>query len=155
MADDGEIHIDHTSRFLDQLIVEPLMVPLDSVTSWITTRGPHKCGLDARIERRPPFMSNTDPSAAPAGAETATEVGDQVSPDFATQSFTENLPDFGDWLPEAVVPFWDLVSRIPIVGAAIIALAFFLLAFALRFAIFRSLGRLAQITTSTFDDRLL
>ncbi len=31
MADDGEIHIGHARRFLDQPIVESLMIPLDVV----------------------------------------------------------------------------------------------------------------------------
>jgi hypothetical protein len=31
MADDGGIHVDHARRFLDQPIVEPLMIPLDVV----------------------------------------------------------------------------------------------------------------------------
>jgi hypothetical protein len=31
MADDGGIHVDHARRFLDQPIVEPLMITLDVV----------------------------------------------------------------------------------------------------------------------------
>ncbi|MAG30121.1 MAG: mechanosensitive ion channel protein MscS [Deltaproteobacteria bacterium] len=67
----------------------------------------------------------------------------------------ESLPAIADWLPESIVPVWELVSQIPIVGAVAIAIAFFMLALALRFAIFRSLGRLAVLTTSAVDDRVL
>jgi hypothetical protein len=31
MADDGGIHVDHARRFLDQLIIEPLMIPLSVI----------------------------------------------------------------------------------------------------------------------------
>jgi hypothetical protein len=31
MADDRRIHVDHAWQFLDQPVVEPLMIPLDVV----------------------------------------------------------------------------------------------------------------------------
>jgi len=71
------------------------------------------------------------------------------------QPIIENLPTIADWLPESIVPFWELISEVPAIGAVVIALVFFLLAFSLRFAIFRSLGRLSALTTSTVDDDIL
>ena len=71
------------------------------------------------------------------------------------EQLSENLPTVADWLPDALLPFWEVVSQFPIVGALIVAGAFYLFALALRFTIFRSLGRLANITNSMLDDQLL
>jgi small-conductance mechanosensitive channel len=87
------------------------------------------------------------PEADPAPAEAVDSV--------PVQPIIESLPAIEDWLPASLAPFWELVSQIPIVGALIIAVAFFLLAFVVRFAIFRSLGRLAGLTTSSVDDHVL
>lgn len=87
------------------------------------------------------------PEADPAPAEAVDSV--------PVQPIIESLPAIEDWLPASLVPFWELVSQIPIVGALIIAVVFFLLAFVVRFAIFRSLGRLAGLTTSSVDDHVL
>lgn len=71
------------------------------------------------------------------------------------ERLSENLPTVADWLPDALLPFWEVVSQFPIVGALIVAGAFYLFALALRFTIFRSLGRLANMTNSMLDDQLL
>ncbi len=71
------------------------------------------------------------------------------------EQLSENLPTVADWLPDALLPFWEVVSQFPIVGALIVAGAFYLFALALRFTIFRSLGRLANMTNSMLDDQLL
>ncbi|MDH3642942.1 MAG: mechanosensitive ion channel family protein [Gammaproteobacteria bacterium] len=60
-----------------------------------------------------------------------------------------------DWLPDAVLPFWEVVAQFPIVGAVIIASVFYLIAYVVRFVVFRSLGRLADLTTSVLDDHVL
>jgi MscS family membrane protein len=74
---------------------------------------------------------------------------------FTIQPLIENIPAFGDWLPEPLLPYWELVSQVPILGALVIAIVFFLVAVAVRFAIFRSLGSLAGLTISALDDRIL
>ena len=74
---------------------------------------------------------------------------------FAAQPLADSLPTVSDWMPESLLPFWDLVSHIPIIGAMIIAAAFFLLAFSLRVVIVRSIGKLAGWTSSDLDDRIL
>jgi len=86
--------------------------------------------------------------------ETDTPAAETVEP-LAIQSSIESLPTPGDWLPESLVPHWEFVSQIPLVGALVVAVAFLLLAVVLRFAIFRSLGRLASLTSSALDDRIL
>ncbi len=71
------------------------------------------------------------------------------------EQLSDNLPTVADWLPDALLPFWEVVAQFPIVGALIVAGVFYLLALALRFTIFRSLGRLANMTNSMLDDQLL
>ena len=71
------------------------------------------------------------------------------------EQLSENLPTVADWLPDALLPFWEVVAQFPIVGALIVAGVFYLLALALRFTVFRSLGRLANMTNSMLDDQLL
>jgi small-conductance mechanosensitive channel len=71
------------------------------------------------------------------------------------EQFVANLPVVADWLPEAMLPYWEIVAQYPVIGALTIAGAFFLIAMALRFVIFRSLSRLADLTDSLLDDHLL
>ncbi|MCZ6644067.1 MAG: mechanosensitive ion channel family protein [Gammaproteobacteria bacterium] len=71
------------------------------------------------------------------------------------EQLTENLPTVTDWLPDVLLPFWEVVAQFPIVGALIVAGVFYLFALALRFAIFRSLDRIALMTNSLLDDQLL
>lgn len=82
---------------------------------------------------------------------TASEQGVEVT----ATPIAEQLPSFVDWLPESVVPFWEVVSQFPIVGALIIASVFYLLALVIRFAIFRSLGKVVRSTASLLDDSVL
>ena len=90
-------------------------------------------------------MPETDSATATAPADRPASI----------QPIIENLPAVEEWLPASIVPFWELLSQIPIVGALIIAVVFFMLAFLVRFAIFRSLGRLAGLTESSVDDHIL
>ncbi len=75
--------------------------------------------------------------------------------DAAIQPLAKQLPTIADWLPDAVLPFWQIVSQFPIVGALIVAGVFYLIAFAVRAVVFRSLGHLAGLTTSLVDDQIL
>jgi len=65
------------------------------------------------------------------------------------------LPAVADWLPESLIPVWEVVDRIPLVGALVVALAFFVLAVVVRVVVFRSLKRLAGLSATLIDDRLL
>jgi len=83
---------------------------------------------------------------------TPTEAG---SEDLAVQPITSHLPTVSDWLPEALVPFWEVVAEVPAVGAVVIAIAFLFLALFLRFALFRVLERIAGATSSVTDDNVV
>ncbi len=71
------------------------------------------------------------------------------------EQLTDNLPSVVDWLPDVLLPFWTVVAQFPIVGALIVAGVFYLFALTLRYTIFRSLGRLANMTNSVLDDQIL
>ena len=71
------------------------------------------------------------------------------------EQLSENLPTVADWLPDVLLPFWEVVAQFPIVGGLIVAGVSYLFAVTLRFAVFRSLGRLADMTNSLLDDELL
>ncbi len=86
---------------------------------------------------------------AEAGASTSGEIVEiEIDP-------LAELPRILDWLPEALIPLWEVVSRFPIVGALIVAAVAFLLALFVRFVIFHSLSRLASMTSSVLDDVVL
>ena len=74
---------------------------------------------------------------------------------LVVEPLADNLPRIADWLPVSWLPFWGLVADYPLIGAAIVALAFLLLALVIRYVVFNSLVRLAGFTNATVDDRLL
>ena len=86
-------------------------------------------------------------------AATTTEPDAAATTDAAP--IAEKIPSIVDWLPDAVLPFWEVVAQFPVVGALVIAGVFYLLALAVRSVVFRSLGRLADLTTSLLDDQIV
>lgn len=75
--------------------------------------------------------------------------------DIDVEPLAEFLPPVVDWLPESLIPVWEIIDRIPLVGALVIALSFFVLAVLIRVVVFRSLRRLAGLSASLVDDRIL
>ena len=75
--------------------------------------------------------------------------------EIAVDPLVDRLPEFEQWLPDAVLPYWQIVDQFPIVGALVIAAVFFLLALVTRGAVFRVLDRFAGVTTSNLDDHIL
>jgi len=75
--------------------------------------------------------------------------------DIDVEPLAEFLPRVVDWLPESLIPVWEIIDRIPLVGALVIALSFFVLAVLIRVVVFRSLRRLAGLSASLVDDRIL
>jgi len=73
----------------------------------------------------------------------------------APTAVTENLPEFADWLPQSLVPYWNTVAQYPIIGALVIAAVFYVLAFVIRELVVRGVGGLAQNTQTDLDDRVL
>ena len=94
-------------------------------------------------------MANETPIAPEAAAAPGDAAPVEVEP------LTDFLPAVADWLPESLIPVWEVVDRIPLVGALVVALAFFVLAVVVRVVFFRSLKRLAGLSATLIDDRLL
>ena len=94
-------------------------------------------------------MANETPIAPEAAAAPGDAAPVEVEP------LADFLPAVADWLPESLIPVWEVVDRIPLVGALVVALAFFVLAVVVRVVVFRSLKRLAGLSATLIDDRLL
>lgn len=75
--------------------------------------------------------------------------------EIAVEAIAESLPTVTEWLPAPLLPIWELVAQTPLLGPLIIALGFLTLALIIRLVLFRSLGRLALLTNSALDDRVL
>ena len=94
-------------------------------------------------------MANETPIAPEAAAAPGDAAPVEVEP------LADFLPAVADWLPESLIPVWEVVDRIPLVGALVVALVFFVLAVVVRVVVFRSLKRLAGLSATLIDDRLL
>jgi small-conductance mechanosensitive channel len=81
--------------------------------------------------------------------------GPEQVPQVDVEPIAAQLPRVADWLPDAVLPFWNVVAQLPIVGGLIVAAVFYLIAVVVRGVVFRSLGRLAAMTSSLLDDHVL
>lgn len=90
-------------------------------------------------------QTTTPPDVAPA----ATPDGSKMP------AIAEQLPDFVDYLPAVIKPYWAAVDQYPIIGALIIALVFFVLAYVIRKILLRSIQKIAQQTSSSFDDKVI
>jgi MscS family membrane protein len=91
---------------------------------------------------------------APIQSDTA-DTAQTAEPPVEVEPLADFLPTIADLMPESLIPVWEVVDQIPLVGALVIALSFFLLAVAVRVVIFRSLRRLAGLSSSLIDDRIL
>jgi MscS family membrane protein len=93
---------------------------------------------------------------APIQSDTADTAQTAEPPvEVEVEPLADFLPTIADLMPESLIPVWEVVDQIPLVGALVIALSFFLLAVAVRVVIFRSLRRLAGLSSSLIDDRIL
>ena len=68
---------------------------------------------------------------------------------------SEELPNVVDWLPDGLIPTWEIVLATPSLASLVIAITFYLLAIVLRSVIFWGLGQLANMTESLLDDDVL
>jgi small-conductance mechanosensitive channel len=65
------------------------------------------------------------------------------------------LPEIADWLPESLQPAWDLIVALPIVGGMVIAVVFYLAAFAFRGLVLNTISRLASRTDTHLDNTII
>ena len=72
-----------------------------------------------------------------------------------TAPFAERFPEVADWLPDGLLPFWAAVADYPILGALLIAIGFWVIAFAVQVTLFPTLHRLTGLSRSSVDDRVI
>ncbi|MBT7176658.1 MAG: mechanosensitive ion channel family protein, partial [Gammaproteobacteria bacterium] len=65
------------------------------------------------------------------------------------------MPTVVEWLPDSLLPLWEVSTQFPILQAAIVASVFYAFALVVRLVIFRSLVRLSAMTSSLVDDHIL
>ena len=65
------------------------------------------------------------------------------------------IGEFRDLLPEALLPYWDAVDRFPVIGAALIAIAGYLIAWLLVFMLRHALRQVTRRTAAGVDEELI
>jgi len=74
----------------------------------------------------------------------------------ATQTaLSERLLEGSDYLPDSILPAWQLVSQHPILGSLLIALLFYVLGVCFRSLLTRLIGRITGLTRTPVDDTAL
>ena len=71
------------------------------------------------------------------------------------QPLNEKMPTVVEWLPDSLLPLWEIIAQLPILQATIVAFVFYAFALVVRLVIFRSLARLSVMTSSLVDDHIL
>ena len=71
------------------------------------------------------------------------------------QPLHEKMPTVVEWLPDSLLPVWEVIAQLPILQATIVASVFYAFALIVRLVIFRSLARLSVMTSSLVDDHIL
>ncbi len=96
-------------------------------------------------------------STGSAGTESVERAGDNktVESDVLVEPLSDSLPEFSEYVPEALRPYWESISQYPLVGALVVAALFYIAAFLIRGAVVRSVGRLAASTKTDLDDAVL
>lgn len=95
----------------------------------------------------PPSSANISTTAA--APEATAEAQSSVEP------ISAQLPNIADWLPESILPTWQLIAQYPAIGAIIVAVLFYILALAFRSLLVNVVGKITGLTSSTFDDDIL
>lgn len=93
-----------------------------------------------------------------AGQATVAGSGDEASSsssELTVAPLTDQLPEFGEWLPDIVKPYWESVAQYPMIGALLIALIFCIAAVVIRGAVVRAITRLAATTETDLDNKAL
>jgi MscS family membrane protein len=71
------------------------------------------------------------------------------------QPLHEKMPTVVEWLPDSLLPVWEVIAQLPILQATIVASVFYAFALIVRLVIFRSLARLSVMTSTLADDHIL
>lgn len=74
--------------------------------------------------------------------------------ELSVQPLVEQLPEITDWLPEAVLPAWQLLDSIPFLAGLVVAGIALLLALFMRVIVFPLMRRLSSKSRGVADDVL-
>ena len=85
----------------------------------------------------------------------SSEVAQPVAQPAEAIDLSAALPKIADWLPENVQPAWDLIVALPIVGGLVIAMVFYVAAFAFRGLVLNTISRLASRTDTHLDNTII
>lgn len=82
------------------------------------------------------------------------------SPDTQTEEvlvepLADQLPSIADWLPDAWLPLWELLTEVPIVAGAVVAIVSFVLALLIRHGVLRLVHPITRLTRSGMDDEVV
>ena len=71
------------------------------------------------------------------------------------QPLHEKMPTVVEWLPDSLLPVWEVIAQLPILQATIVASVFYAFALIVRLVIFRTLARLSVMPSTLADDHIL
>jgi MscS family membrane protein len=83
------------------------------------------------------------------------EIKDEVNIVRVAEPLSTQLPVISDWLPEILLPTWQLVSQYSFLGAVVVGIVFYFNAVVSRSFLVNVLGKLTGLTRSSFDDAVL
>jgi len=86
---------------------------------------------------------------------TEEEIAKTVSEKEAPINITEKIPSLNEFLPEQLVPYWEMVQKYPIIESAIVVVFFWLIAYLIRRYVISLISKLTSKSKSTIDDDII
>jgi MscS family membrane protein len=83
------------------------------------------------------------------------ESPDNQTEEVLVEPLADQLPSIADWLPDAWVPFWELLAEVPIVAGVVVAIVSFVLALLVRHGVVRLVQPITRFTRSEVDDEIV
>ena len=57
------------------------------------------------------------------------------------ENLSAGMPEFADWLPDVMLPWWETIAQYPLIGALVITAIFYLAAYVVRSVVLQAIGR--------------
>ncbi len=84
-----------------------------------------------------------------------TETASQVNISESVNKLNEQVPTFGDLLPEALRPYWQLTQDHPLIEGALVLVVFWTLAYLIRRYVITLVHRVTSRTKTELDDVII
>lgn len=88
------------------------------------------------------------------GEASATQTGLENESE-SVASIGDNLPNVASLLPQQFLPYWEVFTQYPLLGALLVVSLFYILAYVIRSVLVRAIGQLVRNTQTNLDDRVL